>query len=188
MPRGRARRGERAALAVALAVGAACAGVLLLSSGDDDEPVARATVTTEAPTTTTTVLAPGCAAMAELAASQDAADRLSELLVQVSQHPAEPVAVEATVDALDAFSTDELPQLADTLNELATVLPEHRTAVIALQRFVVEVIRALETSATGAELVDVLEGVYAREDASTALSAIGPLVAYGYERCPAPLG
>jgi HEAT repeat protein len=187
MPRGRARRWERAALTVALAVGAACAAVLLLSGGDDDHPVARATVTTQAPTTTTTVLAPGCAAMVRLAESQDAADRLSELLVQVYQDPAEPVAVQATVDALDEFTNDQLPQLADALNELATALPEHRRGVIALQRFVVEVIRALETSATGTDIVAVLEGVYAREDAATALSAVGPLVAYGYERCPQPI-
>jgi hypothetical protein len=187
MARGRARRWERAALAVAVAVGAACAGVLLLTSGDDDRPSAAAPVTTEA-STTTSALAPGCAAMAELAASQEAADRLNELLVQVYLNPAEPEAVETTVDALDEFTEDQLPQLADALNELASALPEHRTGVIALQRFVVEVIRALETSTTGSDIAAVLESVYAREDAATALSAIGPLVTYAYERCPAPIG
>lgn len=190
MARRRGRRWERVALvvalAVAVAVAAACAAVLVLTRDDGGE-VATIPVTTTEATSTTAPLAPGCAALLDLAGSQEAADRLNELLVQVYQDPAEPVAVQATVDALDEFTEDQLPQLADALNELATVLPEHREGVIALQRFVVEVIRALESSATGEDLVAVLEGVYARDDAALALGAISPLVAYSYEHCPQPI-
>ena len=187
MARRRGRRWERVALVVALAVAAACAAVLVLTRDDDGGEVATIPVTTTEATSTTAPLAPGCAALLDLAGSQEAADRLNELLVQVYQDPAEPVAVQATVDALDEFTEDQLPQLADALNELATVLPEHREGVIALQRFVVEVIRALESSATGEDLVAVLEGVYARDDAALALGAISPLVAYSYEHCPQPI-
>ncbi len=179
----RGRRWERVALVVALAVAAACAAVLVTTMDDGEDQTADPVPTSET-TTTTAVLAPGCSAMAELAASQEAAERLTDLLVQVYQDPAEPAAVQATVDALDEYTADQLPRLADTLNELASVLTEHREGTVALQRFVVEVIRALESSTTGEDLVVVLEGIYAREDASVALSAIGPLVAYAYEHCP----
>jgi hypothetical protein len=185
----RGRRTERVALVVALVVAVASGSLLLLTRDDGEQrtDAARQATTTSRPPTTTSTLAPGCDIFPDKEQQNETARHIHRLLSHLFYNPTDDEAVLETIQALDAYTENELPVLAAGLGELATDLPERRDGALLLRRFVVEVVRALEAADSAEGVIGALFAAFTREDAGAAMVAIGDFVVYDLQFCPQPV-